>query len=161
MSEYNSKYKKSAEPFDSPYGNLTSKKFELETNSSGVAINISDASPSALTSGDTVILGLLPKGLELIDCLGICEDVGVASSTLAVGFKYTDGVDDSDVPQDADYFFAAFSLNAANRTRANNTAVKSVTLPKDAWLYVTHSAHTQNVALHAEFHVIGRLHGPA
>ncbi len=124
-----------------PYGNKTVLEFSLTTDSSGIVEN-SDAT-AALGSGDTVKLGILPAGFRLMDCLSLVSNTFTAASTIALGFSYTDGVDDSTVPQDADYFHAALALDAASRTRANNTAVRPVTLPKDAYLVATHSAHTQ------------------
>ena len=113
----------------------------MTTNSGGVVQN-SNAT-AALGSGDTVLLGILPAGAELHDCLAVVSNAFTAASTCALGFKYVDGVDSTAVPQDADYFYAALALNAAGRTRANNTAVAPVVLPKEAYIYLTHSAHTQ------------------
>jgi len=124
-----------------PYGNKTVLEFTMQTTSAGIVSN-SDAT-AALGSGDTVKLGILPGGFELMDCLGIVSNAFTASSTCALGFAYVDGEDDSTVPQDADYFYAALALDAAGRTRANNTAVRPLRLPKDAYLVLTHSAHTQ------------------
>jgi len=162
MATYNKKYKGKEQTYNRDSGNKTVLSFQLKTDSSGKLDGAKERGSdlAALTSGDIVRLGVLPMGFELHDCLGVCHDVGVASSTIALGFAYVDGVDDSDVPQDDDYFYAAFSLNAANRTRANNTAVKPVTLPKDAYLIATHSAHTQNVVLEANFHIEGVMQGP-
>lgn len=140
-----------------PYGNKTVMKYTMETNSSGVVQN-SDAS-AALGSGDTVKLGILPAGMELMDCLGIVSNAFTAASTCALGFAYTDGEDSAAVPQDADYFYAALALNAAGRTAANNTAVRPVTLPKDAYLVLTHSAHTQAEAGVVDFLVSGVAKG--
>lgn len=118
-----------------PYGNALRLPFTLQTNASGVMTDSNQK--TALVQADKVRLGLLPGGLTLVDCLSIVSDAFTALETAKVGFEYADGVDDTDVPQDDDYFHAALALSAAGRTRANNTAVAPVTLPKDAWLIVT------------------------
>lgn len=115
-----------------PYGNKSVLQFNVTTNSSGVMTD-GDSTAAGGTS-DELIIGILPAGMKLMDCLAIVSDAFAASQTVKVGFRYVDGVDSTDVPQDADYFFAALALSAAGRTRANNTAVAPVTLPKDAYL---------------------------
>lgn len=141
MAAYTKKFKNDRQFGGTPYGNTSKLLFSMTTNASGVVQN-SDAA-AALDSGDTVVLGVLPAGMTLLGCLSIVSDAFTASSTCKLGFKYVDGVDSTAVPQDDDYFHAALALHAAGRTAANNTAVKPETLPKDAYLYITHSAHTQ------------------
>lgn len=58
-----------------------------------------------------------------------------ATITGSLGFKYADGVDSTEVPQDAAYFGAGIDLAAAGRKRA--TGSKLVTLPKPARLILT------------------------
>jgi len=140
-----------------PYGNSTTLEFKMTTDSSGIVEN-TDAT-AALGSGDTVLLGILPVGAKLLNCLSIVSNAFTAASTCKLGFKYVDGVDDSDVPQDDDYFHAALALNAAGRTVANNTAVAPVVLPKAAYLFITHSAHTQAEAGRVDFLVDVLLQG--
>lgn len=118
-----------------PYGNAWKDVFTFETNTSGVFVD-SDQT-TAVANGDVVRLGVLPAGLQLHDSLSIISDAFTATTTANIGFSYVDGVDDTDVPQDADYFNAALSTASAARTRAANTAVEPVTLPKDAYLIVT------------------------
>jgi hypothetical protein len=118
-----------------PDGNAVVLPFSLETNSSGVMTD-SDQT-TALVTTNKVRFGILPAGMRLDDCLSMVSDAFTAAQTLKVGFEYKDGVDDTDVPQDDDYFHAALALDAAGRTRANNTAVKPVVLPKDAYLIGT------------------------
>jgi hypothetical protein len=72
----------------------------------------------------------------LKDALAITSDAFTSSVTHDIGFEYVDGVDSSDVPQDADYFFNDLA-NTAARTRANNTGVRPVVLPKDAYVIAT------------------------
>lgn len=118
-----------------PYGNATKHHFNLTTNAAGGATDADSA--AALANGDIVRLGILPAGFKLIDCLSIVSDAFTASVTAKLGFAYVDGVDSAAVPQDDDYFHAALAINAVGRTRANNTGVGPVTLPKEAYLIAT------------------------
>lgn len=119
----------------SAYGNAWRHIFTFATNSSGVMTD-SDKT-TAVANGDKVRLGILPGGLELMDELSIVSDAFTAATTADIGFEYVDGVDDSSVPQDADYFDAALDTAAQGRTRAANLAVAPVVLPKDAYLILT------------------------
>lgn len=118
-----------------PQGNAWRDKFNFTTNASGVFVD-SDQT-TAVVQTNVVRIGILPAGLELHDALAIVSDAFTAVTTAKVGFEYVDGVDSTAVPQDDDYFFAALATNAAGRTRAANTAVAPVTLPKDAYLILT------------------------
>jgi len=158
MAEHTKDYVGKEQTFGAPYGNKTTLQFKMETDASGI-VEDSDAA-AALGSGDTVILGVLPQGSLLLDCLSIVSDVFKSSTTLALGWKYVDGVDVAATPQDADYFHAALALDAQSRTRANNVAVAPVKLPKDAYLYLTHSAHTQDTAGRVDFIVDTIQDGP-
>lgn len=127
-----------------PYGNAVVLKYSLETNSSGVWTE--GDSTGAIGATDKLRLGVLPAGMRLDDALAIVSDAFRASSTLKVGFEYVDGVDDTDVPQDDDYFFASLALDSAARTPAANTGVRPLILPKDAYLIGTHGGgNAQNV----------------
>jgi hypothetical protein len=117
-----------------PYGNKSALKFSFETNASGVLVDSDQA--TAVGIGDIVRLGVLPGGFDLHDALAIIADAFTATITFDIGFAYVDGVDSTAVPQDADYFFASLA-STAGRTRANNTAVRPVVLPKDAYLILT------------------------
>lgn len=125
-----------------PYGNATTLQFNLTTNASGVLV--SSDSASAVGIGDVVRIGILPAGCRLNDALAIVSDAFTATATAKIGFAYVDGVDSTSVPQDDDYFFAALAYNAAGRTRAANTAVVPVTLPKAAYLIVTNQVAALN-----------------
>lgn len=128
-----------------PYGNRTVHKYSAETNATGALVG--GDSIAAIASGDKVRLGKIPVGFELHDALVIVSTAFTAAVTGKLGFEYVDGVDDTQdaataqsrpyVPQDDDYFGAAFALNAAGRYRAANTGVRPVTLPKDAFLILT------------------------
>ena len=136
-----------------PYGNLTTLEYGLATAATGAVIGSNSA--AALASGDIVRVGILPAGFRLHDSLTIVNDAFTASVTGTIGFAYVDGVDDTAVPQDADYFGAAVAINAAGRYRASNTAVAPVTLPKDAWLTLTTGGATHNTAANAVILVTG------
>ena len=141
-----------------PDGTLTTLPFKMTTTSGGIVEN-SNATV-ALGSGDTVKLGVLPAGMTLLTALMLVSDAFTASSTAAIGFAYCDGVDVTGAAaQDADYFIAALALDSASRTAASNTAVIPVTLPKDAYLVLTHSAHTQAVVGRLDVLVQGIMTG--
>lgn len=119
---------------NAPYGNLSVLHFDFQTNSSGV---MSDSTlTTAVQSGDVVSIGILPKGMKLIDCVVYITDAFAGSTTADIGFKYVDGVDDTSVPQDADFFAAALSTASTGISRKTNIA-KPVVLPKDAYLTLT------------------------
>ena len=118
-----------------PWGNLTALRYLVQTNAAGAVLG-SDSS-AAIAANDVIRVGPLPAGFRLIDSEVIVA--AVLAGNAKVGFAYQDGVDDTKVPQDDDYFGAAVSLFAAVCVR-NITANASVTLPKDAWLTMTASA---------------------
>lgn len=118
------------------FGNAWRGVYTFETNASGVFVNSNLA--TAVQSGDVVRFGLLPGGLLLTGALALISDAFAASTTYKLGFQYADGVDSTTVPQDDDYFIVAGTSSAsAARTAANNTAVRPVKLPKDAYLILT------------------------
>ena len=125
-----------ANKFYGPDGNSTTYEYSLVTNSSGAVVG-SDNTAAAMLNGDVVRFGKLPAGMRLHDALVLVSDAFTASVTASIGFQYCDGVDSTDVPQDADYFGAGFTLATAGRYPAKNTAVRPVTLPKDAWIIAT------------------------
>ena len=126
---------KRAQQFSAPYGNRTALEFSFATNAAGVMEDSDKA--TAVAQADKVRIGVIPAGFRIHDGLGIVSDAFTALTTAKVGFEYVDGVDDSDVPQDDDYFAAALTTHTAGRYRAANTGVKPVTLPKDAYLILT------------------------
>ena len=140
-----------------PYGNTLNRHFVLETSATGGVLGGVPATPIAIT--DEVVLGVLRSGTRIDDALAIISDAFSASVVGKLGFRYADGVDDTQavatkegralVLQDDDYFFAALSGAATGRTRANNLTVRPVTLPKDA-----HVVWVNSGAAHAS---VGRL----
>lgn len=118
----------------SPYGNVTAFRYVLKTNASGAVVGGDSA--SAVASGDTVKVGVLPAGFRLIDSEVIVKTGMTATITADVGFAYVDGVDSTAVPQDADYFADNIDVATAARLR-NARPISTVTLPKEAWLTLT------------------------
>ena len=95
-----------------PYGNLTTLRYQLATNAAGVLLNSNAA--AALAVGDVVAFEFpLPAGF-VAEELVISDHFG-AGVTADVGFAYADGVDDATYPQDAAYFGAGLLLSAAAR----------------------------------------------
>jgi hypothetical protein len=140
-----------------PYGNATALEFPLTTNASGAAVNAD--STAAIASGDVVRIGIIPAGFRLHDSLAIVSTAFTASVVGKFGFAYTDGVDDTTVPQDDDYFGAAVAINTAGRYAASNTAVKPVTLPKEAYLTLTTGGAANVKAAELTFVLRGELVG--
>lgn len=116
-----------------PYGNLSTFKFALQTSATGAALNSDSA--AAIGIGDVIDLGELQEGLTLEDATLIITTGMTSTITGSLGFKYEDGVDSTDVPQDAAYFGAGLNLVTPGRVRAAGT--KLVTLPKPARLILT------------------------
>lgn len=140
-----------------PWGNLSALHYNLKTNTSG-GVEGSDASTTAVASGDKIRVGLIPAGTKLVDSEVIISDAFTASVTAAIGFEYEDGVDSTEVPQDAAYFGTGLVMSSAARLR-NATSKKVVTLPKDAWLIVTTGGATHNTAADADILVFGIAQG--
>ena len=112
-----------------PYGNVTTLRATLATNATGAALN--STSTAAIGLGDKVVLQTLPAGMLLEDAQVIVSTALTALVTGTLGFEYADGVDDTDVPQDAAYFGTGLVLNAAGRLRCVTTKAP-VTLAKEA-----------------------------
>ncbi len=92
-------------------------------------------STAAIAAGDVIDLGPLPEGLRLDDAQIIVTTGMTATITGSLGFKYEDGTDSTEAPQDAAYFGSGIDLAAAGRKRATGT--KLLTLPKPARLILT------------------------
>jgi len=117
-----------------PYGNVAALDYHFETNSSGIMVDSDQA--TAILKTNIVILGIINGGMKLEDAVAIVSDAFTSSATMDIGFQYVDGVDDADVPQDADYFFDGAAMDALARLRMSTTN-PPVILPKDAYLTVT------------------------
>ena len=116
-----------------PYGNVTTLHYPLATNATGVALGSNSNDPLAV--GDVVDLGPLPEGMRLDDATVFVLTGMTGSVTGSLGFKYEDGVDSTEVPQDAAYFGTGIALSSAARLRTTGT--KLVALPKPARLILT------------------------
>lgn len=121
-----------------PYGTATTLHFAVTTNSTGAVVN-SDVA-TGVASGDVIRMGILPAGMRLDDAKTLVSTGWTATVTGKLGFAYVDGVDSTAVPQDDDYFGAGITIATAGRYAASNTAVRPVTLPKDAYLILTTGA---------------------
>ncbi|MGP1665594.1 MAG: hypothetical protein ACTS5I_06720 [Rhodanobacter sp.] len=121
-----------------PYGTATTLLYSVTTNSSGAVVN-SDVA-TGVASGDVVRMGILPAGMRLDDAKTLVSTGWTATVTGKIGFAYVDGVDSTDVPQDDDYFGSALAIATPGRYAANNTGVRPVVLPKDAYLILTTGA---------------------
>lgn len=118
-----------------PYGNLTTLRYKLETGATGVPLDSNAA--AALAINDVVRFQYpLPAGLLVEDVQLVVSDAFDASVTADVGFLYADGDDVTWAPQDADGYFAAQALSSLGRFRTSSSA-KLFALPKDAHLVVT------------------------
>lgn len=118
-----------------PYGNLTTLRYTLSTNATGVPA-LSNAA-AALAINDTVKFEYpLPMGMVVEDLQVIVSDAFGAGVTCDLGFAYADGVDHATYPQDAAYFGADLALSAVARLRTAS-AKALFSLPKDAHLVLT------------------------
>ena len=142
-----------------PYGNTTSRSFNLTTKANGAATNSDTA--TAIGDGDSVVLGLLPAGMLLQDAVATVSDAFTALTVGKLGFAYTDGVDSTEVPQDDDYFFgtATLTLHTLGMYR-KVTSTAPVRLPKDANLVLISSGAAHASAGVADFRITGVLGGP-
>ena len=141
---------------NNPYGNLSVLSFALATLASGAAAD-SD-STTAIAAGDVIDLGPLPEGLRLDDAQIIVSTGMTATITGSLGFKYEDGTDSTEAPQDAAYFGSGIDLAAAGRKRATGT--KLLTLAKPARLILTTAVAANAKASDIKVLVTGELTGP-
>lgn len=138
-----------------PYGNLTSLAFALATIANGSVSGADSSSPVA--SGDVIDLGPLPEGMRLEDAQLLIANGMTSTITGSLGFKYEDGVDSTDVPQDAAYFGSGLNLASIGRVRAAGS--KLVTLPKPARLILTTAVAANAKASDIKVLVYGELKG--
>ena len=140
-----------------PFGNVSSLPFQLKTAANGSAIGADSA--AALAPTDKVVLGDLPAGFRLDDSCLVVSTTFTASVTASLGFEYADGVDSTDVPQDAAYFGSGISLATAARLR-NASSKAIVTLPKAAKLILTIAGATNAKASVLDIVIQGEQVGP-
>lgn len=133
-------------------GNLTTYRATLNTSAAGAAADSN--STAALAVGDKVVLNVLPAGMLLEDAQIIVSTAMTATVTGSLGFEYKDGVDSTDVPQDAAYFGAGIVLSATGRVRTASSKAP-VTLAKEANLVLTMAGTTNAKASRVDFIVHG------
>ena len=141
---------------NTPWGNFTALRYVVKTAANGSVIN-SDSS-AALAANDVIRIDHLPAGFRFVDSEVIVVNGMTATVTGDLGFAYKDGVDDTSVPQDADYFGAGLNLAASARLR-NATANPSIVLPKDAHLTLTIKTAGNTEASEIEFVIFGIAEG--
>ena len=140
-----------------PYGNVTTIRATLQTNATGAAIHSDSAAVIAVA--DVVVLEKLPEGFLLEDAQVIVSTPMTASATGSLGFIYADGVDSTNVPQDAAYFGTGINAAAAGRIRTAGTKAP-VRLAKEAYLVWTHAGAANAKASRIDVIVHGERIGP-
>ena len=136
-----------------PYGNLSILPFILLAHAAGVIAGT--GTTAAPLVGDVIRLGTLPAGLRLDDS-AIVVSTGITGLQGKLGFAYEDGVNDTAVPEDDDYFGSPTFASAARLRNATTNA--PVVLPKDAWLELT-VTHVPTAAGRAVVQVFGEQVG--
>jgi hypothetical protein len=140
-----------------PYGNLSSFKYRLTLNASGVVENSND--DTALAIADVVQMGRISAGTTLEDWQLIISDAFKAASACKIGFAYVDGVDDADVPEDDDYFFATATDLTSIAVLRKVVGNLPIVLPKDAYIIWTHEGALADEASECELVISGELMG--
>jgi len=139
-----------------PYGNVWAGQYHYETNASGVFVD-SDTT-TAVQSGDTVRLGVLPAGLCIHDAIIILSDPFAASTTASIGFDYCDGVDA--VPaESATWFVSALTTESSATVTRKATSNAPITLKKDAYLTLLRGGAHDSAAGILDVIVIGSWTG--
>ena len=139
-----------------PFGNMSVLTYYADTNATGALINSDTDTP--VKTGDVIDLGELPEGFCMTDAQLFVMTGMTATVTASLGFRYEDGEDDADVPQDAAYFIkAGGDLATAGRLRANGS--KLVILPKTARLILTMAGASNAKASSIRVAVTGELTG--
>lgn len=138
------------------YGNAQKLHFVLSTDSTGKVLGANTL--AAFNKDDEVALGILPAGMRLHDSLANVTTPLSATTTMTIGFKYVDGIDDTNVPQDAAYFGAGLVVDTAGRLR-NATTKPSVRLPKDAYLVVKLNVANNTKASRTEVTIDAAMEG--
>ena len=142
---------------NSPYGNASSMAYKVKTNAVGAVMDTDDLI-TPLAIADVIDIGPLIEGMRLDDALVVVETGMTAGVTGSIGFRYEDGVDSDEFPQDAAYFMAGANLATPARLRANGT--KLVTLPKPARLILTIAGAANAKASEITIIVTGEQVGP-
>lgn len=143
-----------------PYGNLSVLQFKFETNASGIMVDSNKA--TAIEDDSIVVLGRLPAGMTILDCVATVSDVFTDGSFCDIGFLYCDGVDVTAVAQDADYFFDNLDFHDATINGSRHRTTRPLapkTLPKDAWLVLSNLTVDQSAAGIIDIAVYGVLGG--
>lgn len=143
-----------------PYGNLSVLQFKFVTNAAGIMVDSNKA--TAIEDDSVVVLGRLPAGMTILDCVATVSDVFTDGSFCDIGFLYCDGVDVASAAQDADYFFDNLDFHDATINAARHRTVRPlapITLAKDAWLVLSNLTVDQSAAGIMDIAVYGVLNG--
>lgn len=138
------------------YGNAAKIMFVLTTDTGGKLLG--GNANTKLTIGTQVALGYLPQGMRLTDSQVKVTDATNASVTAKLGFVYPDGIDNTNVPQDAEYFGTGLVLSATARLR-NATSKPSHVLPKAALAVLEIAGADVSEASRIEVLIEGTLEG--
>lgn len=138
------------------YGNAVKIMFVLTTDTGGKLLG--GNANTKLTVGTKVALGDLPQGMRLTDSQVKVTDATNATVTAKLGFAYTDGIDNTNVPQDAEYFGTGLVLSAVGRLRNTSTKASHV-LPKPALAVLEIAGADVSEASRIEVLIEGTLEG--
>jgi hypothetical protein len=135
MATYSKNYVHAGTQFGGvPFGNVTEFVATLEFGADGSLVDFEGAGVPA--PDDVLNVFELPDGFQITDAQAIVSDDSTESTTMTVGFAYSDGVDDSDFPQGAASIIATAPLHTKGRTDMA-TELPVYPLPKKAYLTVT------------------------
>lgn len=138
-----------------PYGNVSVLAFAMATIANGSVVSAD--STAAVGIGDVIDLGPLPEGMRLDGGTTLVNVGMTATITGKLGFKYEDGVDDANVPQDDAYFGTGITIATAGRYGSTNT--KLLTLPKPARLILTTAVAVNAKISDLKFLISGEMTG--
>lgn len=142
---------------NTPYGQYSAIKYGITTGAAGF-VNNAGLSAGTTDIGDVIVIGTLQQDQLLIDSQTIVKVAMTAAVTGSLGFRYSDGVDDATVPQDAAYFGTGLVLNATGLLRKNTA--KLVKLPKEAQLILTIAGAANAKVSEIDFIIMGELGSP-
>jgi hypothetical protein len=143
-------------PFTAAYGNETRLTFNLTLATGGIWLD-SDHT-DAIQIADTLVLGKIPAGFEIHDCLVTISDAFTGSSTCSIGYKYCDGVDATPA-EDAAYFVPATQALSSTAILRKTGIKAPAKLPKDAYLTLLWAGAAADAVGVLDIDVIGRWTG--
>lgn len=139
-----------------PFGNHSVLTYFIDTDDTGALINSDTDTP--VTTGDVIDLGELPEGFCMTDAQVFVMTGMTDTATASLGFRYEDGKDDAEVPQDDEYFLKA-GADVATTGRLRADGEKLVILPKTARLILTMAGASNAKASSIRVAISGELTG--